>query len=187
MRRLLVIGTPHLADPDLFQALEDALNQADPDQLILEMQDDAAAGGAPVSGSPEMLFAYRWAEKRGVPVRGHEPSGSSILRDSLASERINALDQELRELVRGLSPRRTIDIFLKRGAPETSTERRVDAVVDELIDPQKALDRTQAIIAAIRRVAAPEGTVLIICGGAHTPHIAAALAGCQIIHGEHFF
>jgi len=66
-------------------------------------------------------------------------------------------------------------------------EIRLKAVIDELIDPDKALARTQAIITAIRRLAALEGSVLIICGGAHAPHVAAALPGCEIIHGEQFY
>ncbi|MES2343070.1 MAG: hypothetical protein V4597_15460 [Pseudomonadota bacterium] len=187
MQRFSIIGAAHVQNAALFEALEKALDEAAPDQLILEMPDDAVTMGDVAHQKPEMLVAYRWAARRGVPVRGHEPSGPSILRDGLTAERIGALVQEMDTLVSNLTVRRTIDIFCDRGEPETPAEQRLEAVIKDLIDPEKALARTQAMIAAIRHVAIPEGAVLIVCGGVHAPHIAAALPGCRIIHGEHFF
>lgn len=187
MQRFSVIGTAHVNDPGLFYALEQALDGASPSQLILEMPDEAVLTGDVASQKPEMLIAYRWAERNAVPVRGHEPPGPSILRDGLTPERTGQLLGEMDTLVAELSVRRTIDVFCKRGVPETPAERRLDAVIGELIDPEKALDRTRAIVAEIRRMAASEGAVMILCGGAHAEQVAAAFAGCRIIRGEHFF
>lgn len=187
MQRFSVIGTAHIDDPELLRALVEALDEAAPDQLILEMPDDAVAAGNVALQKPEMLVAYRWAEKRGIPVRGHEPPGLSVLRDGLAPERRLDLVKEMDGLVSSLTARRTFDIFCKLGPPETLAERRLSAVLDELIDPQKASARTQAIVAAVQQLAAPEGVVLIICGGNHVAQIAEALPGCRIIRGDHFF
>lgn len=187
MQRFLVIGTAHVEDPGLFRALENVFEATRPDQLILEMPDDVAAAGDVGAQKPEMQCAYRWAKRRGIPVRGHEPPEPSILRDGLTPERIGELAHDMDALVRSLSVRRTIDIFCKLDPPKTVAEERLSAVIDELIDPDRALIRTQAIIAAIRRLAAPRGAIMVVCGGNHAPHIAAALPGCQIIHGDHFF
>lgn len=187
MQSLFVIGTAHIADPRLLKALEDALVAADPGQLILEMPDDAATSGEVASQKPEMLFAYHWAKERGVPVRGHEPSGLSVLRDSLSPEQVDRLVREMDALLLKLSPRRIIDIFCARMSPETPAERRLGALIGELIDSEKGLVRTQAMIAAVRGLAAPDGVVLIVCGGNHVSHMAAMLPGCEIIHGEHFY
>jgi len=187
MRRLLVIGTAHVADPVLLNALAVALEAAHPDQLILEMPDECAAAGTVAGQKPEMAFAYRWATARGIAVRGHEPSEPSILREDLSPQRLDELAREMDTLVEGLSVRRTIDIFCKSGLPLTEAEARLSAVIDEMIDPDRALARTEAIIAAVQRLAAPDGVVLVLCGGAHAPHLAARLADCQIVRGDHFF
>lgn len=187
MQRLFVLGTAHIADPRLLMALEDALLAADPDQLILEMPDDAAISGDVASQKPEMLFAYNWARERGVPVRGHEPSGLSVLRDGLSPEQIDGLVQEMDALLLELLPRRIIDLFCARVSPEAPAERRLVALIDELIDREKGLVRTQAMIAAVRDLAAPDGVVLIVCGANHVSHMAAMLPGCEVIRGEHFY
>ena len=77
MQRFFIIGTAHLDNPDLFQALESALDDVRPDQLILEIADDAVRRGDLAHQKPEMVCAYRWAERRGTAVRGHEPGGPS--------------------------------------------------------------------------------------------------------------
>lgn len=187
MQRFFIIGTAHLDNPDLSRALECALDDVRPDQLILEMPDDVVATGEVERQKPDMLVAFRWAKRHGVPVRGHEPSAPSILRSDLTPERMGSLVQEMDALILGLTVRKTIDIFCRRGALETAAEERLSAIINELIDPEKALTRTRAIIVAIRQVAAPDGAVMIICGGAHVAHVSAALPDCQIIHGEHFF
>lgn len=187
MQRFSVIGAAHVQNSGLFEALERALDEAAPDQLILEMPDDAVTKGDVADQKPEMLIAYRWAERRGVPVRGHEPSGPPILRDGLTPERTGELVQAMDGLVSNLTVRKTIDIFCDRGERETLAEQQLAAVINELIDPEKALARTHAMIDAIRRVAAPQGAVMIVCGGAHAPHIAASLPGCRIIRGDYFF
>lgn len=187
MRSLSVIGTAHIQDPHLFRALEEALEAINPGQLILEMPDETARTGEVAAQKPEMQVAHRWAAQRGVPVRGHEPAGFSVLRDGLPVERIGALVQDMDGLIASLTARGTIDIFCGRVVPESAEERRLSAIIDELIDPKKAIERTDAIIANVQRLAAPEGTVLIICGGNHVQRLAAALPGCRIIHGEHFF
>jgi len=187
MRRLLVIGTAHVADPALLAALAVALEAAHPDQLILEMPDACAKAGTLEGQKPEMAFAHRWATERGIEVRGHEPAGPSILRQDLSPERLGELATEMDALVQGLSVRRTIDIFCKSGPPLTDAEARLSSVIDEMIDPDRALVRTEAIIAAVQRLAAPTGVVLVLCGGAHASHLAAQLADCQIIRGDHFF
>jgi hypothetical protein len=187
MQRLSIIGTAHLRDSDLFDALEAALASAAPDQLILEMPDDLAARGDVTGQKPEMLCAYRWAERCGIPVRGHEPPAPPILRDGLSPEQIGQLANEMDVLVSDMSVRRTIDVFCDRAPPQTGAERRLKAVIHELIDPAKALARTQAIIAEVGRVAAPSGSIMVVCGGAHAPHIAAAFPNSRIIHGEYFF
>jgi hypothetical protein len=187
MRSLSVIGTAHIQDPHLFRALEEALEAINPGQLILEMPDETARSGEVAAQKPEMQVAYRWAVGRGVPVRGHEPPGFSILRDGLPVERIGALIQDMDELISDLTTRRSIDIFCGRVVPESAEERRLSAIIDELIDPKKAIERTDAIIAAVRRLAAPDGAVVIICGGNHVQRLAATLPECRIVHGEHFF
>lgn len=187
MQRFFVIGTVHIADPRLLHAIEAALDASCPDQLILEMPDDVAISGDVALQKPEMVHAYHWALKHGVPVRGHEPSGPSILRDHLPSERIGELVQEMEGLIAELTPRRTIDVFCQRGSPETQTESRLGVVIDALVDRDRALLRTEAIIANVLHFAAREGDILILCGGNHVPQIVAALEGCQIIGGEHFY
>ena len=187
MRRFSVIGTAHRDDVDLVRALESALDRAAPDQLILEMPDEAALAGRVKNQKPEMAAAYRWAARHGVPVRGHEPPGLGVLRDGLSPQRIGGLAQQMDALVSGLTVRRTIDIFCQRATARTDAERRLSAVIETLIDPEKALVRTRGIISAIGRVAAPEGHVLILCGGAHVPLIVQTLEGCEIIGGEHFY
>lgn len=187
MQRFSVIGTAHIADPRLLEALEAALDEAGPDQLILEMPDEVATLGAPGGQKPEMVHAWRWAKAHGVPTRGHEPAGPSILRDGLPPQRVSDLLQDMDGLVRDLSPRQTIDIFCRRRAPATPAEQQLSEVIGELIDPDKALIRTRAIVEAIGRLAAPQGSILVICGGNHAPHVAAAFPGCRIIPGAQFF
>ena len=187
MRRFSIIGTAHLDDPGMFKALGAALDLAAPDQLVLEMPDEAAVTGDVVGQKPEMMAAYRWAESRGVPVRGHEPLGLSVLRSGLTAEQVGSLVQEMDGLVSSLTVRRTIDVFCQRGELENEAERRLSAVIEALVDPELSLVRTRGIIAAIEQVAAPEGHVLILCGGAHVPLVAKALESCQIIHGEYFY
>ncbi len=187
MRRFSVIGTAHRDDVELVRALESALDRAAPDQLLLEMPDEAALAGRMANQKPEMAVAYRWAARRGVPVRGHEPPGLAVLRDGLAPERIGGLAQEMDALISGLTVRRTIDIFCQRATARTDAERRLSAVIEGLVDPEKALVRTRGIIAGIVRLAAPEGHVLVLCGGAHVPLIVQTLDSCEIISGEHFY
>ena len=187
MRRFSIIGTAHLDDPGLFHALEAALDRLSPDQLILEMPDEAVAIGEVAGQKPEMVLAYHWARRRGVPVCGHEPTGLSVLRDGLTPEELVSLAQEMDTLIATLTVRRTIDVFCQRGVPQSDAERRLSTVIDLLVDPDKALARTWGILAAIQRIAASEGDVLIVCGGAHVPHIAEALKDCRIVSGEYFY
>ncbi|HQT52340.1 MAG TPA: hypothetical protein PKX06_02510 [Phenylobacterium sp.] len=187
MRRFSIIGTAHLADPGMLEALEAALDLATPDQLVLEMPDEAAVTGDVAGQKPEMMAAYSWAKGRGVPVRGHEPQGLSVLRSGLTTEAIGSLVQEMEGLVSSLTVRRIIDVFCQRGELESEAERRLRVVIEALVDPELSLVRTRGIIAAIEQVAAPQGDVLILCGGAHVPLVARALESCRIIHGEYFY
>ncbi|WP_340645782.1 hypothetical protein [Phenylobacterium sp.] len=187
MARFHVIGTAHVEHPGLFRALEAALDQVAPDQLILEMPDEATTTGEVTGQKPEMVVSYHWARRRGVPVRGHEPPGLSALRDGLTPEALGSLAQEMDALISKLTVRRTIDVFCKRDAPRTVAERRLSTIIDTLVDPDKALARTRGIVGGIKRIAAPEGDVLILCGAAHVPHIAEALEDCRVVSGEHFY
>lgn len=151
------------------------------------MPDHLAKSGDIAAQKPEMRLAWRWADRPGVPVRGHEPAGPPILKEGLTPDRIAGLAQDMDALIPKLSPPRLFDIFCDRGPPETDAEHRLRTVLDALIDHDKALARTQAIIEAIRRLATPQGAILILCGGNHAPHLAAALPECRIIHGEYFY
>lgn len=66
MQRFFITGTAHLDNPDLFQALESALDDVRADQLILEIPDDAVRRGDRAHQKPEIVCAYRWAERRGT-------------------------------------------------------------------------------------------------------------------------
>lgn len=187
MQRFLIIGTAHLDNPYLFRALESALDHADPDQLILEIPDDAVLRGDLAHQKPEMVCAYRWAQRRGTPVRGHEPLGPSILRPELGAERMGELLEAMDRLIADLSVRATIDLFCARREPATNTEERLKAVIDELIDPAHAADRTAGVIDGVRGVAASTGKIVVVCGGAHVSHLADALPGAYIVQGDHFF
>lgn len=187
MQRFLIIGTAHLDNPDLFGALESALDHAEPDQLIVEIPDDAVLRGDLAYQKPEMVRAYRWAQRRGTPVRGHEPLEPSILRRELRPERAGELLEAMDRLIADLSVRAAIDLFCARREPATNTEVRLKAVIDELIDPLHAAERTAAMVARVREVAASDGKVVIICGGAHVSRLADALPGAHIIHGDYFF
>lgn len=187
MREFKIIGTAHIRHPPFLAALEAALDEAAPDQLLLEMPDAVALAGDVAQQKPEMAVAWRWAERRSVPVRGHEPAGPPILKDGLAPERIAKLAEEMDALVQALAPAQLMDIFCDRRPPNSDAEHRLQAVIAELIDQEKALARSNGILEAIGEIAAPTGTILILCGGNHAPHLAAALPRCQIIHGEHFY
>jgi len=187
MRRFSVIGTAHVKNADLFEALEAALEDAAPDQLLLEIPDAAVRSGDMAGQKPEMLMAYQWAKQRGIPIRGHEPAGPPILRDGLDAERLRQLVLEMEALIANLPVRETIDVFCGRSSLESATEQRLDAVVRELVDPQKALARTQAMIKEVHRVASADGAIVIVCGGAHAPHLVTSLPECRIVHGQHFY
>ncbi|HYD45165.1 MAG TPA: hypothetical protein VEA79_07875, partial [Phenylobacterium sp.] len=119
MRDFKIIGTAHIRHPAFLRALEAALEEAAPDQLLLEMPDAAALAGDIDQQKPEMALAWCWAERSGVPVRGHEPAGPAILRDGLTPERIATLAEEMDALVQALTPSRIIDIFCDRRPPDT--------------------------------------------------------------------
>lgn len=187
MREFRIIGTAHIRHPPFLKALEAALDEAAPDQLLLEMPDAAALAGEVVQQKPEMTLAWRWAERHGVPVRGHEPAGPPILKEGLAPERIAKLAEEMDALVQALAPAQLLDIFCDRRPPNSDAEHRLQVVITELIDREKALARTRDMLKAVHDLAAPTGTVLILCGGNHAPHLAAALPRCRIIRGEHFY
>lgn len=187
MQRFSIIGTAHIADPRLLDALEAALDEARPDQLILEMPDEVAARGDIEGQKPEMVRAWRWAQAHGVPVRGHDPPGPPILRDGLSPERIAALVGEMDLLIQDLAPRRIIEMFCGRGFAETPGEARLAAIVQALVDPDKAALRTEAILDAIRERSAREGSIVIVCGGAHAQRLMAALPNCRVLSGEHLF
>jgi len=187
MRRFFIIGTAHLDNADLFGALEMALDRADPDQLIVEIPDDAVLRGDLVHQKPEMVCACRWAFRRGTPVRGHEPAGPTILRGDLQPQRAAELIAEMDRLVAGLSVRVSIDLFCARREPVTGAEKQLRAVIDELVDPALAADRTKGVIEGVHDVAASTGKIVVICGGAHVSRVAAALPGARIVHGDYFF
>ena len=67
------------------------------------------------------------------------------------------------------------------------TSERLKAVIDELIDPVHAAERTAGVIEGVREVAAPMGKIMIVCGGAHVPRLADALPGAYIVHDDYFF
>ena len=187
MRQFLIIGTAHLDDSDLFGALEATLDQEEPDQLIVEIPDDAVLRGDLRHQKPDMVRAFRWALRRGTPVRGHEPAGPPILRGDLRPERAAELIAEMDRLVASLSVRATIDLFCARREPLAGAEEQLREVIDELVDPARAADRTTDMIDRIHDVAASNGKIMIICGGAHVPRIAGALPGARIVHGDYFF
>jgi len=187
MRAFSIIGSAHVNDARLFDALEKALRTTRPDQLLLEMPDEAATSGQITGQKPEMSFAYRWAIAHDTPVRGHEPAGFSVLRSELTAARIEQLLEAMNQLLPKLTLRRTIDIFCGIDTPGHPDEVRLAAVLDELIDPQKAAARSHAIVRQIKSLAVAEGTILVICGGAHVPHIAEALPGSRIIRGDYFY
>ncbi|MDP3635152.1 hypothetical protein [Phenylobacterium sp.] len=187
MQHFFIIGTAHLDNAELFRALESALDQAKPDQLILEIPDSAVLRGDVAYQKPEMVCAYRWAQRRGTPVRGHEPSGPPILRSGLRPERAGELIEAMDRLIADLSVRATIDLFCARREPATNTEEQLRAVIIELIDPIQAANRTTGVIEGVRAVAASTGKIVVVCGGAHVSHVADALPGARIIHGDYFF
>ena len=187
MQRFFIIGTAHLDNPDLFQALESALDDVRPDQLILEIPDDAVRRGDLAYQKPEMVCAYRWAERRGTAVRGHEPGGPSILRREVPPERTGELLAAMERLIAELSVRAAIDLFASRREPVSKKEEQLRAVIDELIDPALAADRTKGIIDGVRCVAAPTGKIVIVCGAAHVAKVTDALPNAQIVHGAYFF
>lgn len=185
--RFFVIGSSHSREAAALAAVSTALDTISPDQLILEMPEDAPKTGALVWQSPEIVLAFNWAQKRGVPTCGYEPKGHSILRDGLTTDRINELVEEIRRLGSELTPQRGIELYSKNSPPRSATEERLKVLDAELIDPQKAMARTKAIVDVIRTMAQDAGTVLIIGGSNHTPYIAASLPGCEIVRGEHFY
>jgi hypothetical protein len=187
MRRFFIIGTAHLDNADLFGALETALDQINPDQLVVEIPDDAVLRGDLANQKPEMVWACGWALRRGTPVRGHEPAGRPILRGDLQPERAAELIAEMDRLIAGFSVQVTIDLFCARREPATDVEEQLKAVIRELVDPARALDRTTEVIKGVHAVAAPTGKIVVICGGAHVPRVAGALPGAHIVHGDYFF
>jgi hypothetical protein len=188
MRSFRVIGCSHGGEEAVLAALATTLEGLAPDQLILEIPDDAAEAGALGWQSPEMVWAHDWAHRHGVPVRGYEPEPRlSILRAELGPDRIAELVEAVRRLGRQITPQRAIDLYSRGAAPQTPVETRLKVLDAELIDPAKAMQRTQAIISNIKVLARKAGTIVILCGASHTPHIAAALEPCEIVRGAYFY
>jgi len=187
MRRFFVIGTAHLDRPDLFRAIEDALDRIEPDQLILEMPDAVVLRGEVERQKPEMVCAFRWAQRQGVPVRGHEPGEPSILRADLSPERIGELLKTLDQVVETLSVKATIDLFCARRPPTTAAEEDLASAIHELIDPEKAAERTRGVIEGVREVADLRGKIVIVCGGAHAARVVEALPGAALVRDDYFY
>ena len=188
MRSIRVIGCSHNGEDCVLAALGDLLDDLSPTQLILEIPDNAAETGALRWQSPEMVWAYNWAQQRGLPIRGYEPvPHMSILRAELSPDRIAELVEEVRRLGREIGPQRAIDFYSRGYAPRTPTELRLKELDAELIDPVRAKGRTQAIIENIKVMAQQAGTVVIVCGSNHTPHIARAFENCEIASSEFFY
>ena len=187
LRSFRVIGCSHHGDASVLAALRGQLEELSPKQLILEIPDGADTDTLRWQ-SPEMVWAYHWARRHSVPVRGYEPMPRiSILRTGLHQDRIAELVEEVRRLGREISPQRSIDLYSRGSTPRTPTEERLRELDAQLIDPERAMARTQAIIENIKVLAENGGTVVIICGSNHTPHIARELENCEIIHGEYFY
>jgi hypothetical protein len=188
MRQFKVIGCSHSAEDGVLLALEGLLENLSPNQLILEIPDDADQADSLKWQSPEMVWAYHWAQRNGVPVRGYEPRPPmSILRAELGPDRIGELVEEIRRLGREVSPSRAVELYSKGSAPQTPTEERLKVLDEQLIDPRRAAARTQAIVENIELLAQENGVIVILCGSNHTPHIARALESCEIVGGEHFY
>ena len=155
MRKLIVIGTIHGMTPEA--ELNKVLEKYAPAQLLVEIAHDDLTKD--LSKYPvEMIYAYNWAKKKGIPVAGFD-SKINELKEGLSLEYLKKVDSEEERLLKKFT---WIDLNKEKNNKKTDTP-----LIKSIIDEKKARDREIEMLANIKKKLIAKGKILILTGCSH--------------------
>lgn len=141
------------------------LEEIKPDQLLLELPEEAGARVEAARHSDEMAFADRWARTKGVST-GYFDVDMSILRDGISEE-----DPEYMELVNREVAELQAYSWQELNRKEPWQMGKLASTQREFwrrfFDEEKWDRREKGMLENIRRLRKSNGTVLILTGAGH--------------------
>lgn len=156
MKKIIIIGTLHGMTPE--SELEELFNKYKPEQILVEIAEADLEKDKIKSYPREMVFAYKWAKKNGIPTAGFD-SGINSLRDGATEKDNQKLIEVETELLEGLTWK-------------DMNRRENDTLLDtdfyfQVVDPNKERKREEEMLKNIQNLSIEDKIVMIITGAGH--------------------
>jgi len=157
MRKIIIIGTLHSGStPE--DELEKVLQEYDADQIFVEISEEDIGNRELKDYPKEMVFAFNWAEKKGVKVNGYDPK-TDIFRKGMTELDNKKVIEEQEGLM---------EEFNWKDMNKVVNLRKLDTEAGKnLVDPDKAEEREFEMLGNIEREMIHKGVILILTGCGH--------------------
>lgn len=157
MRKIFIIGTLH-AHLTPNSEIRKILEKYRPNQVLVEIAQTDIDKGKIKTYPPEMIFAYNWAKKNKVFVKGFD-SKINVVKKGLSKKQIDAI---VKDDIGKLGKLTWKDLNKSRNNDKMFTKTD-----DLLIDWAKDRKRQFEMLANVKNAAISEGNIVMITGCGH--------------------
>lgn len=169
-RKIFIIGTIHGHTPP--EELREVLEELELNQLMIELPEDAPEKFADVKDiRDEMMFAYRWAGEKKIPVclfDQYQP----LFADGYSPD-----SPEYKELISG-KPNPALKEYSWKEFNKSEISAKLDTPLSKMLfDPKKAEARELKMLAKIKENMLPKGNTGIVTGTSHLDFFKTQLPG----------
>ena len=160
MRKIIIVGTLHAGlTPE--DELKEVLEKFNPDQVLVEIIQKDIDNKKFDSYPSEMIFAYKWANNKGIKVRGFDYK-INVLKEKMTEEDNKKVIEEQKELIK-----KTGKFDWKDMNKEENLKLLKIESAERLVDPKKEKKREIEMLENINKVMISKGVVVIITGVGH--------------------
>jgi len=165
MRKIYFIGTLHGGCTPQDE-LQEILNNLSPDQLMVEIRQKDIEGKNFNNYPNEMIFAYKWAVDKDIPVYGMDTVTFDMAEGKNGEDNQKVMDMQIK--------------IIRQHNWKDFNKEEYGKLLDipellELVDKEKANLREQEMLKNILKNAISKGTIVVLTGSGHLTFFAKAL------------